>query len=174
MALIDLQNVGLTFHVRTFGRVTFKEYLIKGMFLRRASSTMEVRALEDVNLRMAEGRAWESLGPTEQAKARCYACSPEFTDRRPDAGSWSAKSPRCSKSRLDSKWRPAAGRTSPFAAIFRARRLRDASPQDRANRGVQRIGRLSENARTLLLGRHDGAARVFDRHDDRTRNPDRR
>jgi lipopolysaccharide transport system ATP-binding protein len=55
MALIELKNVDLTFHVRTYGRITFKEWVLKGMFRRRASSIMEVRALEDINLRIGDG-----------------------------------------------------------------------------------------------------------------------
>jgi lipopolysaccharide transport system ATP-binding protein len=55
MALIELENVGLTFRVRTHGRITFKEYIVKGMFRRRASAIMEVRALEDISLRLGEG-----------------------------------------------------------------------------------------------------------------------
>ncbi len=55
MALIDLHNVGLTFRVRTHGRVTFKEYVVKGMFLKSSSTTMKVRALDGINLRMSDG-----------------------------------------------------------------------------------------------------------------------
>jgi ABC-type polysaccharide/polyol phosphate transport system ATPase subunit len=55
MAQIELENVDLTFQVRTYGRITFKEYLVKGMFRRRATSVMEIRALEGVNLKLGDG-----------------------------------------------------------------------------------------------------------------------
>ncbi|MBI3839413.1 MAG: ABC transporter ATP-binding protein [Planctomycetia bacterium] len=69
MALIELNHVGLTFRVRTHGRITFKEYLIKGMFRRRASSIMEVRALEDINLRMGEGERVGIIGHNGAGKS---------------------------------------------------------------------------------------------------------
>jgi ABC-type polysaccharide/polyol phosphate transport system ATPase subunit len=69
MALIELNHVGLTFRVRTRGRITFKEYLIKGMFRRRASATMEVRALADINLRMGEGERVGIIGHNGAGKS---------------------------------------------------------------------------------------------------------
>jgi ABC-type polysaccharide/polyol phosphate transport system ATPase subunit len=69
MALIDLKNVGLTFRVRTYGRITFKEYLLKGMFFRRRAATMEVRALEDINLRLGEGDRVGIIGANGAGKS---------------------------------------------------------------------------------------------------------
>jgi lipopolysaccharide transport system ATP-binding protein len=69
MALIELNNVGLTFRVRSYGRITFKEYLLKGMFRRRASTTMEVRALQDINLRLGEGERIGIIGPNGAGKS---------------------------------------------------------------------------------------------------------
>jgi ABC-type polysaccharide/polyol phosphate transport system ATPase subunit len=69
MALIDLQDVGLTFKVRAHGRVTFKEYLLKGMFRNRASSIMEVRALENVNLRLGDGDRLGIIGHNGAGKS---------------------------------------------------------------------------------------------------------
>jgi ABC-type polysaccharide/polyol phosphate transport system ATPase subunit len=69
MALIDLQNAGLTFQVRTRGRVTFKEYLVQGMFLRRASATMAVHALEDINLHLREGDRLGIIGANGAGKS---------------------------------------------------------------------------------------------------------
>jgi lipopolysaccharide transport system ATP-binding protein len=69
MALVDLQNVGLTFQVRTRGRVTFKEYLVRGMFLKRAGSTMAVRALEDINLHLGEGDRLGIIGANGAGKS---------------------------------------------------------------------------------------------------------
>ncbi len=69
MALIDLDKVGLTFRVRTYGRITFKEYLVKGMFRRRATQTMEVRALDDITLRLGEGDRIGIIGANGAGKS---------------------------------------------------------------------------------------------------------
>jgi ABC-type polysaccharide/polyol phosphate transport system ATPase subunit len=69
MALIDLDKVGLTFRVRTYGRISFKEYLIKGMFRRRATQMMEVRALEDITLRLGEGDRVGIIGANGAGKS---------------------------------------------------------------------------------------------------------
>ena len=56
MAKIALENVGLTFRVRTEqGRMTLKEYLVRGLFLRGRAPRMVVRALQNVNLRINPG-----------------------------------------------------------------------------------------------------------------------
>jgi ABC-type polysaccharide/polyol phosphate transport system ATPase subunit len=60
MARIDLDRVSLTFRVRRQrGRLTLKEYLVRGLFLRQAQAVMKVRALKDVSLRV---RAGERVG----------------------------------------------------------------------------------------------------------------
>jgi ABC-type polysaccharide/polyol phosphate transport system ATPase subunit len=70
MALIDLEHVGLTFRVRAYGRITFKEYMLKGMFMRRQkSTTMEVRALEDINLELHEGQRVGIIGHNGAGKS---------------------------------------------------------------------------------------------------------
>jgi len=55
MPLIELDDVGLMFRVRRFGRVSFKEYLLQGLFRRSKQATFEVRALDHVDLRIEEG-----------------------------------------------------------------------------------------------------------------------
>lgn len=56
MAKIELTRVGLTFRVRKqAGRLSLKEYLVRGLFIRPAESVMEVRALEDVSLSFRAG-----------------------------------------------------------------------------------------------------------------------
>ncbi|HEX3726768.1 MAG TPA: ABC transporter ATP-binding protein [Pirellulales bacterium] len=55
MAHIELDQLGLTFRVRTYGRITFKDYLLKGMFRGRRVGVMEVKALENIDLRLSDG-----------------------------------------------------------------------------------------------------------------------
>lgn len=56
MARIELDNVDLTFRVRrTQTRLTLKEYLVRGLFLREVSPLMEVKALTGVNLLVEPG-----------------------------------------------------------------------------------------------------------------------
>ena len=55
MARIELDRVGLTFRVRKNIRLTLKEFLIGQMFRRDRNPIMEVRALQDVDLRIHQG-----------------------------------------------------------------------------------------------------------------------
>ena len=55
MVRIELDGVGLTFRVRKNTRLTLKEFLVGQMFLRSKNPIMEVRALQDVNLRVGQG-----------------------------------------------------------------------------------------------------------------------
>lgn len=54
-AEIELDNVHLRFHVRRAKRVSFKEYLVNGLFLKASHSPMEVHALRGVSLHLREG-----------------------------------------------------------------------------------------------------------------------
>ncbi len=70
MALIDLDRVSLTFHVRRQqGRLTLKEYLVRGMFLRRTTRTMEVPALRDVTLNVRDGERLGIVGHNGAGKS---------------------------------------------------------------------------------------------------------
>jgi ABC-type polysaccharide/polyol phosphate transport system ATPase subunit len=69
MALIELNNVGLTFRVRTNGRFTLKEYLIKGKFRRRRTAIMEVSALKDISFRLADGARVGIIGHNGAGKS---------------------------------------------------------------------------------------------------------
>jgi ABC-type polysaccharide/polyol phosphate transport system ATPase subunit len=69
MALIELDHVDLTFQVRAYGRITFKEYVLKGLFRRSAAATMEVRALRDISLRLAEGERVGIIGANGAGKS---------------------------------------------------------------------------------------------------------
>jgi ABC-type polysaccharide/polyol phosphate transport system ATPase subunit len=55
MARIEMDGVGLTFRVRKNTRLTLKEFLVGQMFRRSKNPIMEVRALQDVGLRVEQG-----------------------------------------------------------------------------------------------------------------------
>jgi ABC-type polysaccharide/polyol phosphate transport system ATPase subunit len=69
MSLIQLNDVGLRFQVRCFGRISLKEYLLKGFFRRSKNSTFEVQALEDINLTVAEGDRLGIIGSNGAGKS---------------------------------------------------------------------------------------------------------
>jgi ABC-type polysaccharide/polyol phosphate transport system ATPase subunit len=55
MARIELDRVNLTFHVRKERGMRLKDFILKGMFLPSKNPIMEVRALQDINLRVETG-----------------------------------------------------------------------------------------------------------------------
>ena len=55
MAQIELQHVSLTFHVRKERGIRMKDFILKRMFLPSNNPIMEVRALQDVSLRIDKG-----------------------------------------------------------------------------------------------------------------------
>jgi ABC-type polysaccharide/polyol phosphate transport system ATPase subunit len=55
MARIELENVSLTFRVRKERSVRLKDFILKRMFLPSRNPIMEVRALQDVSLRIDQG-----------------------------------------------------------------------------------------------------------------------
>src|SRR5437763_1164156 len=55
MARIELDRVSLTFRGRKNRTLTLKEFLIGQMFRRSKNPVMEVKALQDVNLRSGQG-----------------------------------------------------------------------------------------------------------------------
>jgi ABC-type polysaccharide/polyol phosphate transport system ATPase subunit len=72
MARIDLDRVNLTFRVRKQqgqGRMTFKEYIVRGLFLRARVPMMEVRALQDVSLTLRAGERVGILGHNGAGKS---------------------------------------------------------------------------------------------------------
>jgi len=69
MSLIQLDNVGLKFQVRRFGRISFKEYLLSGLFRRSKKATFEVQALENIDLTVNEGERLGVIGRNGAGKS---------------------------------------------------------------------------------------------------------
>ena len=69
MALIQLNNVGLRFHVRRFGRISLKDYLLHGMFRRSKKPTFEVQALDGIHLTIEEGERLGIIGSNGAGKS---------------------------------------------------------------------------------------------------------
>jgi ABC-type polysaccharide/polyol phosphate transport system ATPase subunit len=69
MALIQLDDVGLRFKVRRFGRISLKEYLLQGLFRRCNKTTFEVQALENINLTVDEGDRLGIIGHNGAGKS---------------------------------------------------------------------------------------------------------
>src|SRR5262249_13620667 len=69
MARIELDQVDLTFRLRRHGRITLKEFLVRQMFRRSINPMIEVRALQDVNLRVREGERLGILGHNGAGKS---------------------------------------------------------------------------------------------------------
>jgi ABC-type polysaccharide/polyol phosphate transport system ATPase subunit len=66
---IELEDVGLLFHVRRLGRISFKEYLLHGMFRHSKQNTFEVQALEHIDLTVEEGNRLGIIGPNGAGKS---------------------------------------------------------------------------------------------------------
>ncbi len=70
MARIELDGVDLTFQVRKQQtRLSLKEYLVRGMWLRRIPTFMQVPALRGINLTLARGDRVGIIGPNGAGKS---------------------------------------------------------------------------------------------------------
>ncbi len=69
MTLIQLEDVGLKFRVQRSGRISFKDYLLRGMFLPSRKPAFEVQALEHINLTVGEGERLGIIGPNGAGKS---------------------------------------------------------------------------------------------------------
>src|SRR5579875_3937737 len=62
MARIELENVNLTFRIRQERGIRLKDFILKGLFLSSRNPIMEVRALQDINLRIEQGERIAFIG----------------------------------------------------------------------------------------------------------------
>jgi len=69
MCLIKLEDVGLRFHVRCLDRISLKEYLLDGFFRGNKKSTIEVQALDGINLTVNEGDRLGIIGHNGAGKS---------------------------------------------------------------------------------------------------------
>lgn len=69
MVKISLQHVGVQFEVRRHGRVTLKEYVLKGMFRRKSNPVIVVNALKDVTFEAHEGDRLGIIGHNGAGKS---------------------------------------------------------------------------------------------------------
>jgi ABC-type polysaccharide/polyol phosphate transport system ATPase subunit len=69
MALIELNDVSLTFNLRQNRKVSLKEYLLKGMFLPSINPTLAIHALSQINLRVEEGERIGIIGHNGAGKS---------------------------------------------------------------------------------------------------------
>jgi ABC-type polysaccharide/polyol phosphate transport system ATPase subunit len=68
MAQIDMDKVGLTFHLRKRG-MTLKDFVIKQEFRRARNPAMEVKALQDVTLEVSQGDRLGVIGHNGAGKS---------------------------------------------------------------------------------------------------------
>src|SRR5262249_19031714 len=69
MARIELENVSLTFRVRQVAKLTLKDFLIGQMFRPSRNPMMEVRALQDLTLRIDRGDRMGVIGHNGAGKS---------------------------------------------------------------------------------------------------------
>lgn len=69
MSLIHLDDVGLRFYVRCLGRISLKEYVLKGFFRRSKKTGFEVQALENIDLTVNEGDRLGIIGHNGAGKS---------------------------------------------------------------------------------------------------------
>jgi lipopolysaccharide transport system ATP-binding protein len=69
MARIELENVNLTFRIRQERGIRLKDFILKGLFLSSRNPIMEVRALQDINLRIEQGERIAFIGHNGAGKS---------------------------------------------------------------------------------------------------------
>jgi len=69
MTLIELNDVGLLFRVRRHGRISLKEYVLRGWFWPSRRPTFDVQALEHINLTVKQGERVGVIGRNGAGKS---------------------------------------------------------------------------------------------------------
>ncbi len=69
MSLIQLDDVGLRFHVRQLGRISLKDYILHGFFRRSKKPGFDVQALENINLTVNSGERLGIIGHNGAGKS---------------------------------------------------------------------------------------------------------
>lgn len=69
MARIELKNLDLTFHVRKNNGITLKEFVVRGMFRKSVNPNMQVHALRNLDLTIAEGERVGIIGHNGAGKS---------------------------------------------------------------------------------------------------------
>src|SRR5262249_23643462 len=69
MASIDLDRASLQFRVRQSRRITFKEFLVRGLFRSSVNPWIEVRALEGIDLHLRDGDRLGVIGHNGAGKS---------------------------------------------------------------------------------------------------------
>jgi ABC-type polysaccharide/polyol phosphate transport system ATPase subunit len=69
MSLIELNDVGLLFRVRRMGRISLKEYVLQGLFRPSKKNSIEVQALEHIDLAVREGERLGIIGHNGAGKS---------------------------------------------------------------------------------------------------------
>jgi ABC-type polysaccharide/polyol phosphate transport system ATPase subunit len=69
MSLIELDDVGLLFNVRKLGRISLKEYLVQGLFRHGKKNSIQVQALEHIDLTVKEGERLGIVGHNGAGKS---------------------------------------------------------------------------------------------------------
>lgn len=69
MKLIELSDVGLKFRVRCHGRISLKEYLLRGFFWPSKKTAFEVQALQGISLTVEHGERVGIIGANGAGKS---------------------------------------------------------------------------------------------------------
>ena len=69
MALIELNDVSLTFHLRQNRKVSLKEYILNGLFLPTSNPSLAIHALNHIDLKVDEGERLGIIGHTGAGKS---------------------------------------------------------------------------------------------------------
>ena len=171
MARIELEHLNLTFRVRQERSVRLKDFILKRMFLPSRNPVMEVRALQDINLRIDQGDRIGFLGHNGAGKSTLLKLLAGIYP--PTSGH------RLVEGRISSLFDIALGfegeangwENIAYRSFLQGETPASVRAKKHGHRRVQRTGRFSEHAGALLFGRYDGAAGLLDRHGHRAGDP---